>query len=423
MRSEKLMEGFSVTMPVCNDEKRMRNAVRSVLNQSFENFEFILSGFGETFSMISDFGDQRIRITDGKDDLQSPSSKYIAFMSRVKQTGKKNPAINAKKAQMTGGLIENPLIMRLFSFLLTVILLTSFSNIIAQNDKDGIFSILDSIKHQPEEILYQNGKRVIFNDTSKWHPEEFYIVWYDMRVKFKFPYEIDRTGVANLLFQCKKTGNVHLLDTVRNNIRFANRLLGMFDAILLYNNGKYVRCNDVFFEKNTSTEIDMENLDVFLPDSASQHWLSLRSFNAAIANRVVRKNYSTFSENKIRGYIFREITGVFAQPNEIKPMWACITASTLDGKKREAYYTSIHDAYIEYDIDEDIILPFTIFGVGCCKNIELNITKNSGLIIVLEEPLTEEDMRRTSAPLVKKNIHEPVKSKRERIFQRKKNKK
>ncbi|MDR2037749.1 MAG: hypothetical protein LBQ60_07490 [Bacteroidales bacterium] len=254
-------------------------------------------------------------------------------------------------------------------------------------------SVADTVKQYLEEVQIINGQvrdRVAIDGTFKWHPEEIHIMCLNMKIKFKLPYEKDQSGVANLLFQSKKSGEIHLLDTIRNNKRYYTWLSGKYDAILLYNNGKYIKKDNVIFEKNTSTEVDLCKNNVQPSDSTSLKWLTLRTFNAAIEDRVIRKNYTTVSEKKIRGYIFHDITG--------GPVWAWITAMGTDGIKKESIATNTNDGYFEFDVGDDIKQPLNIFGIGCI-NQEINIAVNSGLIYVSEE--YPEPVNPTSGPLRK----------------------
>ncbi|MDR0540852.1 MAG: hypothetical protein LBH19_01425 [Dysgonamonadaceae bacterium] len=224
---------------------------------------------------------------------------------------------------------------------------------------------------------------------SVWHPETFYVVYPDMKLTFKLPHEKDQSGVANLLFKNKETGTIHLLDTVKNNERYCNQLSGKYDAILLYNNGKYILYNDVLFEKNISTEVNMENLNIQSCDSDSQYWLTLRKFNTAIGSRVFLENYATDSKKKIRGYIFHERgeglmgAGICQEDNRCK-----ITLS---------------DGYFEIDVDSYQTLKVLYLGI---EDQTINIKTNSGLFLVTKDrdlDLTEEEMRKIkTGTLIKK---------------------
>lgn len=82
---------ISVVMPAYNAEKYIEIAIKSVLNQSFQDFEFIIVDDGstdETVSIIRSFTDERIRLFICEHDfirtlntgLEKVRSKYIARM-------------------------------------------------------------------------------------------------------------------------------------------------------------------------------------------------------------------------------------------------------------------------------------------------------------------------------------------------------
>lgn len=164
----------------------------------------------------------------------------------------------------------------------------------------------------------------LVTDTSfVWNPEVIYVIFPDIKLEFKLPYEKDQSGVANLLFQDITTGEFFLLDTIKNDakkiidkdfrphtinaVRKATMFQkGRYDAILLYNNGKYVRCNDVLFEKGVDMVVDMKKLSIQPSDTESQYWLTFRKFITSIGMREFDKNGAIDSERKIRGYIFDE---------------------------------------------------------------------------------------------------------------------
>ncbi|MDR1370213.1 MAG: hypothetical protein LBJ72_08850 [Dysgonamonadaceae bacterium] len=238
-----------------------------------------------------------------------------------------------------------------------------------------------------EYVTAQNEKTEY---ESAWHPEAFYIIYPDMKLTFKLPYEKDQSGVANLLFKNKETGTIHLLDTVKNNERYCNQLSGKYDAILLYNNGKYIVYNDVSFEKNISTEVNMENLNIQSCDPDSQYWLTLRKFNTAIGTRVFPENYATDSNKKIRGYIFLlgggeslMGAGICQQDNRCK--------------------IALSDGYFEIDTDSYQTLKVIYIGI---EDQTINIKTNSGLFLVTKTKdldLTEEEMRKIkTGTLIKK---------------------
>lgn len=84
---------ISVIMPVFNNKKNVQVAIKSILNQSFTNFELVIPDFGSTdgtLSIIKSFNDSRIRVVIQNNlenrvqalntGLALSSSKYIAIM-------------------------------------------------------------------------------------------------------------------------------------------------------------------------------------------------------------------------------------------------------------------------------------------------------------------------------------------------------
>ena len=82
---------ISVVMPVYNAEMYVKDAIESVLKQSFGVFEFIIIDDGstdKTCSIIQSFDDKRIKLIVNKHDfigslnlgLDSAEGKYIARM-------------------------------------------------------------------------------------------------------------------------------------------------------------------------------------------------------------------------------------------------------------------------------------------------------------------------------------------------------
>ena len=82
---------ISVLMPVYNGDKFLAKAVNSILNQTFNNFEFIIINDGSTdnsLTILKSFNDKRINIINNTENkgitfalnkgLKSAKGKYIA---------------------------------------------------------------------------------------------------------------------------------------------------------------------------------------------------------------------------------------------------------------------------------------------------------------------------------------------------------
>lgn len=64
-----MLPKVTVLMPVYNGEKYLREAIESILNQSFKNFEFLIINDGSTdnsVGIINSFSDKRIKLIDNK---------------------------------------------------------------------------------------------------------------------------------------------------------------------------------------------------------------------------------------------------------------------------------------------------------------------------------------------------------------------
>ena len=62
----------SVVMSTYNDEKFLTSSIKSILNQSFENFEFIIINDGSTDGsqlIIESFKDKRIKLINNSENI------------------------------------------------------------------------------------------------------------------------------------------------------------------------------------------------------------------------------------------------------------------------------------------------------------------------------------------------------------------
>ena len=236
-------------------------------------------------------------------------------------------------------------------------------------------------------------------DTARWHPEEFHIVYPNMRLAFLFPYETEKSGVRNLLFQCRQTGVIRLLYTFRNNgdrifTRFTAR---MYDAILLYNNGTFVRYEGVVLYKGTVFEdnnhtivVDMREREIQPTDAESQQWLTLRSFYYADERerffpatdriRMGRSYDAMESDVKIRGYVFKSWGGgspctssfVYTQGTD---------GMEFDDARR--FSMIMLDGYFEIELDD---ISFSLI-IDCLWHfpVKIYVTGNAGVFVITEE--------------------------------------
>jgi hypothetical protein len=220
-----------------------------------------------------------------------------------------------------------------------------------------------------------------FDTTAVWHPQRILILWYEMELDILLPRENKHSGVANLLLRDRSTGEIRLLDSVKNNptygemvlgdqmmrdelpdgilpkpvyvldsikhIRYANRFEpGRYDAILLYNNGRYITCENISFEKGMQKVVDMTKLRPHKADKKSRKWLQMRKFTDVVGQRWLRKYYPGTSPHKIIGYLF------FPSGDPANKDLLCgVSIINNERESKQAEYSG--DGYFELDVDND----------------------------------------------------------------------
>ena len=214
------------------------------------------------------------------------------------------------------------------------------------------------------------------SSDGKWHPNMFYFVSPYLNVTFRLPYEPDQSGVYNLFLISKESGEILLLDTIKDNRRYITQFSygSHYEVVLLYNNGKYVKDKDVIIENGASS--DMRNLSIQPSDSLSKHLKTMRSFDDAITDRTSDSDDKSVSDFIIKGYVFSEIHGGCT--------WAATFVKLSDdyGKVKGKWNTG--DGYFEFDVKENIMQNLELFGTGHIFE-DIIITARCGLILVLDE--------------------------------------
>ena len=230
---------------------------------------------------------------------------------------------------------------------------------------------------------YMPGWEVVDSDKSKWHPKEFYIIYPDKRITFKFPYEEKQSGVRNILFINKQTGFTCLLDEERPPYeyrKFTKFEFEKHDVILLYNNGTYIRYDDVIFDKNGCMEIDMIQSNIQPRSSKSKEWLAMRAFNDVIGNakRKVRTKGETPVSDlgiEIRGYVFGE------EGNSLPWLFIYSDSNYSDSN---LLTISEDDGYFlvkSNDTSQSLHIPNGQMYIPC----EITVTADCGIFAVLEK--------------------------------------
>ena len=239
------------------------------------------------------------------------------------------------------------------------------------------------------ENSYTKGisEDTLSSSVGKWHPKMFYIVMSNLRMKFILPYEPDQSGFYNLFFISKESERTLLFDTIvedywhRNLTPFSSE--NCYDVVLLYNNGKYVKQNDIIFENGT--EVDMSNQRIQPSDSISEYWKMMRSFNNAIKDRASDRDNMTVSNFNIRGYVYSNLYDyvlnkayTWQLEGSTEQYDLAIQFSGTNVKSKRCTY----DGYFEIDVEDDTEQTLSVSALRRTKKI--NITAPCGLLLVME---------------------------------------
>ena len=211
------------------------------------------------------------------------------------------------------------------------------------------------------------------SSVGKWHPDMFYFVSPNLNVTFLLPYESDQSGVYNMFFIDKESGETLLFDTIKDNQRYLTQFSygGHYDVVLLYNNGKYIKEKDVVIENGAF--VDMRNNTIQPSDSISKNWKTMRSFDYAITDRTSDSDDISVSDFIIKGYVFSEIQGGCTWHTFVESRGTDVRGKWCTG-----------DGYFEIDVEDNKWQKLDLFAEGHTFEY-ISTSACCGLILVLDE--------------------------------------
>jgi hypothetical protein len=113
------------------------------------------------------------------------------------------------------------------------------------------------------------------NPRPKWHARAIDIVYAGSRLKILLPYEIEASGIAALIFEEVKTKNIFAPCHDNSNSYhsdFYSLPMGCNNAIVLYNNGNYLKMDSINLKPHINVLVDLNHSRWHTPDSLSQLW-------------------------------------------------------------------------------------------------------------------------------------------------------
>lgn len=258
-------------------------------------------------------------------------------------------------------------------------------NVVYKYKDDGLcpwdlhFSSVAKITTLNDFYLSPERFRNLVSELRKgksWHPTRIYFSLPDKKLNFRLPEEKDSIGVANLLFKDCATGELIYPDTLTHMNRIYSRLpAGTYDAILLYNNGKYLKQEALTVKPYSYLDVNMESLPLHEADSLSAVWLLLRG------KGVIGTSQPSYKEMRITQYV-RSYGGKVCGYVTDATGEALIGCSVLIKGTTEGTITNL-DGYFEMDCDRrgDQLL-FSYVGF---KQQEMRAMPGSNLLVTMEE--------------------------------------
>ncbi|NJK97376.1 MAG: hypothetical protein HC905_22910 [Bacteroidales bacterium] len=149
----------------------------------------------------------------------------------------------------------------------------------------------------------------------KWKPSSVDIINPVSRLKILLPAEMDQSGVNAVLFQSCKTKDIlnSYEDIYRGNqSKFYSLPSGLNNVIVIYNSGKYLKMDSIFFRNNIISVINLNKASFLPADTFSREWLLRHpvavnfSGRTEVLTQVKTHSYEWSSNGNVRGVITDE---------------------------------------------------------------------------------------------------------------------
>jgi alpha-2-macroglobulin len=213
---------------------------------------------------------------------------------------------------------------------------------------------------------------------NKWHPGVIDLVDYSCRLKLLLPDEKARSGVSSVLFQNTETGEVESpCRSYSGRSDFFAVPRGVRHIIVLYNNGSFLKIENIDLRSHTNIVADMNAQQLHSADSASAVWLTLSGNCYGSASKPPRTFVLQTMHNaigNIRGSVIDFTSMGLPGVNVVVKGTAIGTVTDANGN-------------FMLDIPEDpstIVVSF----IGM-KSEEVEVRSGSEITIVMQEDVTQ----------------------------------
>lgn len=237
---------------------------------------------------------------------------------------------------------------------------------LAEYSENPLLTINDRV--MTKEVFYQRPA------VSQWHPRSIDISDYALRLTVTLPEENAKSGVAALLFENRNTKQV-VSPCGTFNIHSGYYVIprGSHNIILIYNNGTYLKMDDVALRSYVKIMIDLRNALLQDADSLSYNWLRSAGNNCYPSNEPVVTTYHH------AGPIIGNIKGtVYDDTNTPLPGANVVIKGTSNGT-----VTNV-DGTFALDADsQDVVLVVSFIGYQT-KEIEVSIGSDVSLYLTAD---------------------------------------
>jgi hypothetical protein len=221
-------------------------------------------------------------------------------------------------------------------------------------------------------------------ETSNWRPNRMVITQNSMNLNFNLPTHLDTTGVSNLILREVNSGKLLFPDEYEGTTRkYSTITPAIYDVILLYNSGHFIRFDSLALKPNTYIEVNMRKLPLIEKDSASMKWLLLRT-------RTIQANENKYTSTVSSYYTSTTISRDVTKANSVRGVVTDRDGEPLIGVSiflKGTNYGTISDIDGRFQIaldENNGTLRFSYLGF---KTKEQIVTMGSEIAVTLEEDM------------------------------------
>ncbi|MDU1892986.1 MAG: carboxypeptidase-like regulatory domain-containing protein [Dysgonomonas sp.] len=222
-------------------------------------------------------------------------------------------------------------------------------------------------------------------EQDKWFPGVVLL----SNTKIHIPKDKEKSGVRGVVMRNRETGklfvpiyNRNILGSYGNDGLYGLKGMkyGNYDIFTLYNNGNYLRYNDIPLQPNTYVELKMDGCEEHLKDSISTKWLEYQPpvYNVSGSRREDTRTQSYSNIGKQHFNPANDVRGIITDEEG-----EALIGVTISLKNTQA--GTISDINGEFILDLHGAENTLVFSYIGFKTAEMKVTRGSSITMVLKE--------------------------------------